>query len=228
MIRFFLYSCLLITLLSCGQNKPEQSPAVAPFNEGVAFSLDADAHKKQGNEEQAKALYILAIQKFQETVRLDPSHKMVAGALGHSYYMTKDYRNGRSWYEKSISLGDSLPISHQEYGLCILNLGDLEGGKKALSKALELSRGPELKNKTVLDLYDVGTLAFHYGSIFEQQGEAEKGINYKKFGVSSLLMAHELDSSDLDVIGKIAEFAEAMGEQKIADRYYAKLEPREP
>jgi tetratricopeptide (TPR) repeat protein len=220
----YLVIILLIslTLFGCTQNN-KKDLAFKVFNSGVTLSLDAVNEYKNGNYEKSEELNKMAIDKFIETLKVDSLHKLAPSALGHSYYLTKDFKNGIVWFEKAISIDSTAAINYREYGLCKINLGDIEGGRIAIDKAFKLDPSKEIREMTVLDLLDIGSLAFEYGNGYEKQGEKEKGLGYQQFSVEVLLTAYNMDSTNIDVIKKIADFTERLGDKQTSKRFIGKI-----
>lgn len=214
-----LISCLLlvISLFSCMENKEKASFKL--FNEGVKFSLEAGDNFEMGKIEPALELNRKAIDKFLETYKSDSTHQLVKSALGHSYYLQKDYKNGIHWYELANKLDTPYAVSYRELGLCRINLGDIKNGESDLKKSFQLDNSKENKQITVLDLKDIGELAFNYGEEYEEEGDKVKGLGYKKFAIGVLWLASNLDTSNLEIKNRIAEFAEKIGDLNTAKKF---------
>jgi len=76
-----------------------------------------------------------------------------------------------------------------------------------------------IKELTIQDLNDIGDLAFQYGEGYIEQGEPEKGKEYKTFSVGVLMLAFYYDQSKKDVALKISDFADKMGDKETANQY---------
>ena len=220
-------SIILLTLFafSCG-NKDErkmEGAAFKAFNEGVSLSLDAVNMIQEQNFEKAEELNLKAIEKFQKTLEIDSTHKGAPSALGHSYYLIRDYQKGIDWYEKAIEIDSTLSVNHLEYGLCLVNKGQIGIGKKSIEKALVIDKSKEVLGQATYSLYDIGVLAFDYGNGFMEQGELEQGMMYKKFAVEVLFAAIQLDPENHEVKSKIIEFSEVLGDTVTSKSFAEKL-----
>jgi len=199
---------LIIFYLSCSKSKKEK--AFDEFNAGVSISLDAQNEMANGNYELAEKLNKDAISKFENALKIDSEYKGVPSALGHSYYLAKDYQKGIEWYEKAINIDSTMAINHLEYGLCKVNKGDIISGRKAINYAIQLNKSSEIKQQAVYSLFDIGVLAFNYGEQFQAEGENEKGKEFKKFGINVLYAAQDIDSTNLEVNKHITDFTNKM------------------
>ena len=211
-----------LTAFGCSQNK-KKNLAFKVFNEGVTLSLDAGDELKKRNYEKSLELNKKAIDKFVETLKVDSMHKLAPSALGHSYYLIKNFKDGIFWFEKAISIDSFSAINYREYGLCKMNLGDIDGGKLAIEKAFKLDSSKEIREITTSDLLDIGSLAFDYGKGYEKQGEKQKGLGYKQFAVGVLLTAHNIDSTNLDLIRKIADLTKELGDNQTSKIFKDKI-----
>jgi tetratricopeptide (TPR) repeat protein len=196
---------LAFGLFGCSQNKKDAAFKV--FNEGVSLSLDAGEHFEKGEDSLAFQKYEAAIQKFKQTIKIDSSHAGAASAIGFANYETRRFDEAETWFGKAIEMNQESAIDHQFMGLSKINLGDVVGGKASLERAHALDNSREMLNKTIENLRSIGELAFSYGEGYEQQGEPQKGIDYKKFGVSVLLTALSYDKGNHEVKELIRVYA---------------------
>jgi len=209
-------------MTSCGQTD-KQSKSFKVFNEGVSYSLDATIELEKGNFENAIELNTKAIDKFLEMLQIDSTHKMALGALGHSYYMIRDYQKGIEWYEKANMVDTNNVANYLEYGLCLINLGDLSNGNSAIEKAISIDNSKASIDHAVYNLLDIGTLAFDYGKEYDKQGDKEEGQAYKEFSIAVLLIAHHLDTTNQEVIRPIIDFSEKIGYAETAEEFKNKV-----
>ncbi|RZK16664.1 MAG: tetratricopeptide repeat protein [Pedobacter sp.] len=211
---------ILLSLLACQESK--EKLAFKLFNEGVKYSLDAADEAEKGKFDSALELNRKAIEKFLETYKTDSTHQLVKSVLGHSYYIQKDYKEGIHWYELANKLDSSIAVNYKELGLCKINLGDIKNGALNINKALELDNSKENKENTILDLKDIGILAFKYGEDYDKQGNKEKGLDYKKFAIGVLSVANNLDTTNFEIKNSIAEYAKRIGDISMAKKYKKK------
>ena len=222
-MRLFVIILIVSILINgCSQNK-KKDLAFKVFNDGVTLSLKAVNEYDKGNYDKSDELNKKAIDKFIETIKIDSTHLLAPSALGHSYYLIRDYKNGLLWYEKAITIDSMVAANYREYGLCKINLGDIDGGKLNIDKAFKLDTSKEIKEMTILDLSDIGSLAFDYGLGYDKQGEKDKGLAYKQFSVGVLMTAFNYDSANLDIIKKIADFSDKLGDKNTSKRFYKKI-----
>ena len=215
MYKYLLFVFIIQFNFCHGQAPENKSHKI--FNEGVSLSLEAAQAMAKDEFEQSQALNRLAIKKFQETLEIDPNHLLAPSALGHSYYLIRDFQKGIEWYAKAIQLDSNIAINHLEYGLCKINKGNIEEGRKAIDKALSLDTSSVLKEQTVFELMNIGILAFDYGEGYEAQGEAEKGVSYKRFAIGVMIMTYEIAPENRTIIAYIVDYAEKFGDTDTAD-----------
>ncbi len=223
-MRYFAIILFISILLNgCSQHKKDDL-AFKVFNEGVTLSLNAIDEYKKCNYKKSEELNKKAIDIFIETLKIDSTHLLAPSALGHCYYLIRDFENGLEWYRKAISIDSMIAANYREYGLCKINMGDIDGGRLELDKAFKLDTSKEIKEITILDLSDIGSLAFDYGIGYEKQGEKDKGLEYKKFSVGVLMTAYNYDTINLDVIKKIADFSDKLGDKNKSKIFYKKIQ----
>ena len=69
----------------------------------------------------------------------------------------------------------------------------LQEGKSDIEKAFFMDTTKEIRELTIQDLTDIGELAFQYSDGYVQQGEPEKGKDYKTFSIAVLMLAFDYD-----------------------------------
>jgi tetratricopeptide (TPR) repeat protein len=192
----------------------------------VALNLDAIEEQNKGNFEKAAALNKQSIDKFKETFKLDSTHPVVRGALGHSFYIDKQFEEAIHWFEQANKVSGEMAANYREMGLCKINIGQIKEGKDDIDKAFSMDTTKEIRELTLQDLTDIGELAFQYGDGYIQQGEPDKGKDYKAFAIGVLMLAYEYDNSRKDLAIKIADFADKSGDKETAKKYKALVEKR--
>lgn len=218
MKRLSLITMLTLSLFSCGKTKKEKAFLI--FNEGVSLNLDADLAFEAGKMESAFNLNRQSVNKFRETLNINSTHTGARSALGHSLYLDKQYGEAIYWFKKSNEVySEMATTTYREMGLCKINIGQVEEGKADLDKAFALDNTKKARENTVLDLNDIGVLAFSYGEDYMKQSELEKGNTYKKFAIQVLKLAFGYDNSKKDIALKISEFAEKTGDKETASKY---------
>lgn len=195
---------MAFTLFNCGQKKNDDTFQV--FNEGVSLNLKSIEEQNKGNFEKAAALNQQSIDKFKETLKLDSTHPIVRSALGHSLYIDKQFKEAIHWFDQANKVNGEGAANYREMGLCKINLDQKKEGKSDIDKAFSIDTTKEIRDITILDLTDIAELSSQYGDNFIQQGEPEKGNNYKLFSIEVLMLAFDYDNARKDIALKIANF----------------------
>lgn len=204
-------------LFSCAQKKNNKT--FQAFNEGVSLNLKSIEEQNNGNFEKATALNRQSIDKFKETLKLDSTHPVVRSALGHSLYIDKQFKEAIQWFGYANKVNGETAANYREMGLCKINLGQIQEGKRDIDKAFSMDTTKEIRELTILDLTDIGALAFQYGDGYIQQGEPDKGKGYKAFSIGVLMLAFEYDKSKKDIALTISDFADKFGDTETATKY---------
>lgn len=208
---------MMFNIFGCSQKK--EGKAFKVFNEGVTLSLDAAEQAESGNIEKANELNSKAIEKYKETLTIDNDHKIARSALGHSYYLQREFKEGIRWFEQANKLDTPTASNYRELGLCKINLGQISEGKTDIDKAFEMDKGSEIKEITILDLVDIGHLAFEYGEGYEAEGDKEKGRSYKRFSIGVLITAFNINKTNKEVAKVISEYAGKIGDTTTMSKY---------
>lgn len=208
---------MAFSLFSCGQKKDDKTFQV--FNEGVTLNLSAIEEQNKGNFDKAASLNKQSIDKFNETFKLDSTHPVVRSALGHSLYIDKQFKEAINWFDQANKVNGEAAVNYREMGLCKINIGQIQAGKADIDKAFSMDTTKEIRKLTIQDLTDIGELAFQYGDGYVQQGEPDKGKDYKTFSIGVLILAFEYDKSRKDIALTIADFAEKLGDKETAKKY---------
>jgi tetratricopeptide (TPR) repeat protein len=208
---------MAFSLFSCGQKKNDKAFQV--FNEGVSLNLKSIDEQNKGNFDKAISLNKQSIDKFKETFKLDSTHAIVRSALGHSLYIDKQFQEAIHWFVQANKVNGEAAVNYREMGLCKINLGQIQEGKNDIDKAFLMDTTKEIRELTIQDLTDIGELAFQYGDGYAQQGEPEKGKDYKTFSIAVLMLAFDYDNSKKDIALKISDFANKLGDKETANKY---------
>ena len=231
-LHFFslgLLCTLLFALSSCGgsdtpntdgtagTDSPIDSAANSAFNEGMALSMEAVQAMEANDLERAQVLNAQAVELFTSVLDTDPNNLLATSAIGHSYYLMREFDLGIEWYQKAIAIDSSLAVNHLEYGLCLMNKGKVDLGRQAINTALQLDPSEETRDQAVYSLYNIAVMAWDFGSGYEQNGEPERGHGFKTFGIHVLLTANQYHPMQVDVVQKLQEYSQALGDTAIAN-----------
>ena len=208
---------MTFSLFSCGQKKDDKTFQV--FNEGVSLNLKAIEEQNKRNFEKAATLNKQSIDKFKETIKLDSTHPVVRSALGHSLYIDKQFQEAIKWFDQANKVSGDAAVNYREMGLCKINIGQIQVGKSDIDRAFLMDTTKEIREITIQDLTDIGELAFSYGDGYIQQGEPDKGKDYKTFSIGVLMLAFEYDKSNKDIALKIADYADKFGDKETTSKY---------
>src|SRR4051812_33161468 len=95
----------LLSVFSCHNKKPGNAFDV--FNEGVSLSLDAIDEENKGNNEKAVDLNRQSIEKFKETLQIDPTHPIARSAIGHGLYLNRQYSEAIQWFQQANKISSA-------------------------------------------------------------------------------------------------------------------------
>lgn len=218
-----LLALTAIIMISCKPNLQEKTFKV--FNEGVSLNLKSIEEQDKGNYEKAISLNKQSIEKFKETLKLDPKHQLAYGALGHSLYVNGQFEEAINWLEKAIKIDSKSASNFREIGLSKINLGEIKDGKNDIDKAFKIDTSAQIRKLTIDDLYDISKLAIQYSENFTKAAEQEKSKDYKKFAVGVLATAFEYDRSRKDIALKIAELTNSLGDKETSNKFEAYAKP---
>lgn len=222
---------ILFNLLSCREKQKEETKSQESqkeetknkdyvlFNEALTLNLESILEQAKGNYEKASELNKKSIEKFKETLGIDSTHRGARAALAQVLYMDKQFAESIYWFEQAIRTDGEVAANYRGLGLSKINLGKIQEGAADIDKAFSIDTTAEIREVTIQDLTYIGDLAFSYGDGFIQQGEPKKGNDYKSFSIGALILAYEYDSTKKDIASKIAKYAEAIGEEKKAEKY---------
>lgn len=210
---------MTFSLFSCGQKKNDKTFQV--FNEGVSLNLKSFDEQNKGNFEKAASLNKQSIDKFKEVLNLDSTHAVVRSALGHGLYIDKQFKDAIYWFGQANKVNGEAAINFREMGLCKINLGQIQDGKTDIDRALSLDTTKEIRELTIQNLLDIGELAVQYSDGYIQQGDLDKGKDYKTFSIGVLILAFEYDKSRKDIALIISDLADKLGDKETAIRYKA-------
>lgn len=218
-IVYLLLFCIIV-LSGCMQRQKESAFDV--FNEGVSYSLQAG---QETDAIKAADLGRKAVEKYQQTLQMDSTHKIARSALGHSYYLLDEYPQAIHWFEASNRIDTASVAAYRELGICRIAMNQDEAGWNDLQHAFRLDslygQGSlaETKRITADDLYSMGCQAFEYGETYDEQGQADKGRGFKEFGTNILFMAYSIESSRKEIAKAIAERTGKLGDAKLQKKY---------
>lgn len=185
------------------------------YNEGVAFSLEANELMNTGEIEAGKKKLELSIEKFKETLQVNPNHKGALSAIGFSNFEIENYDEAINWFLKATKVDPEFALNYQFLGLSQINKGRVEEGEKNIEKAFELDDSEEMRTITIENLVDIGNLAYSYGNAYEKEGKIAQGNNYRRFGVRILISALEYSHFNKKIAIIIQEYAEKMNDDAL-------------
>ena len=138
---------------------------------------------------------------------IDSSYQGIYGALGHSFFMMRDFNNGMQCYERALRRDSAIVDYSLEYGLCVLNEGDVQRGVALIEQVLSGESNRDVIDKATASLITTSKLAFEYGEGCEYEGNLKEGLASKQYAIEVLQVAHQLDQSNQKVIQYIVDFS---------------------
>ena len=229
--------CLaFISLISCqGESGDTQEPtnseqvtsqkAAKIYESLLAYAAEADNYLAVGNLPQAELLAKdKLIPEGERLVTIDPNYEpAVAAALGHGYYLTKDYHKAAEWLQKAVDIDPSNARNFKELGLSYFSLGKIPKGQENIAQSIGRDEEEANRKAIVTAMYDIGNTSYDFGSEYLVGGEPTKGKDYQLYGLAILRLAYDLDGQDPLLLKQIIAFAQALGEEEIVKTYQALL-----
>ncbi|RFS21757.1 hypothetical protein DVR12_13935 [Chitinophaga silvatica] len=213
----------LFILTSCHQSAIKREKATEIFNEGIAINLESIEAQNKQDWERASDLNKQSIAKFLEAYEIDSSYYVIFSALGHCYYIDKQFDVAIPFFERYLKIDDKSAVSIRELGLCKINKGKIEDGKSDIDKAFVLDTSQTIRTMTIQDLEGISDLAFEYGDAYRNEGEIQKGKDYKNFSVIVLALAFEYNKNDDRIREKIIKLAKEIGNREMEEAYKKKI-----
>ena len=84
-------------------------------------------------------MYQLADLYVQQAEKIEPGKPEHYDLLGYIHFSMENYEMSKTWNEKSIKIDPSNAYAYKGMGLCLVRLGDRQGGIRMIKKAIELT-----------------------------------------------------------------------------------------
>ncbi|RZA00295.1 MAG: hypothetical protein EOP47_14410 [Sphingobacteriaceae bacterium] len=198
----FINLICLLALTSCGESAKQKADKL--FNEGTTRSADAAEAAGKGYVYRGIQLNDEAIQLFRQTLQADSTHSKAKSALGHSFYVAKNYTDALTWFEKADT-ADFTPTNYLEMGLSKINKGMVAEGKHDIDKALKMDSSEKFKTATINGIYDIGKQALENTKRLAAEGNKQIGMAYSGFAAGLLQTALEMDTTRKDIAKSLKE-----------------------
>ena len=195
-----------------------------------ALDAEARAEESQGHPD-------VAIQKYQEMVKLYPRLPIAYNNLGRLLYQQGRFRDAVDPLKRAAELDPKLEAPHAQLGFCLFQLGDFAASRREFQTALKLSPNDAVAKlflaRSLLELRDVKGAAKLLDQLHDRDpNNAEVlfslGWAYADLAVSTLGAIQKVDPDSylIDVLqGKYAEVKQAFPE---AAEYYKKAIAKSP
>lgn len=191
----------------------------------LEYARQVDQHLADGNPPQAELVaQDKLIPECQRLIALDPNYESsVAAALGHGYYLTKNYNEAATWLKKAVEVDPSNYRNYKELGLAYFNIGDIKNGQDNIAQAIGRFDDEDNRQEIVQAMFEIGNTSFDFGSEYVSGGEPTKGKDYQLYGLGILRLAYDLDGQDPTLLKQIIAFAKALEEEEVVKTYEALL-----
>lgn len=218
MNRFItLAAIILFGFSSCVSSKEK---ATKVYEEGVALSQQASASLEKGDATNAQALYKQSIEKFDAALQLDSTLTAARSAKAASLYGSGQYQDALSIYQQvNGTEGGETAASLRDIGLIKLHQGELTEGQEFLDKAITLDHSKELVAAINKELLRIGEKNFNEGAELKKQGDSDTAKKHQSYAMNVLMLAYYYDNTRKDVAGKIAEYADVVGDYTVKMQY---------
>lgn len=174
------------------------------------LDTEARAEEKQGHPD-------VAIQKYQEILRLNPKLPAAYNNLGRLYYQQGRFQEAMEPLKRASELDPRLEAPHAQLAFCFFQMGDFASARREFQTALKLNPGDGIAKlflaRSLLELQDVkGALKL----LDQLQQEDPKNVEvlftlgwaYAGLAVSTLVAIQQVDPNSYlteVLLGKYAE-----------------------
>jgi tetratricopeptide (TPR) repeat protein len=127
-------------------------------SDGASQVSAARTYFNQGQEFAKKQSWYLAIQAYQQSVRLDPKFIDAWNNLGHAYRKTKDYDKALDAYKRALELKPDYADAHEYLGRTYLAMGNKDAAMREheILKRLDAKMAGELLKAIQANNADLG------------------------------------------------------------------------
>lgn len=194
------------------------------LNQGIADSLNAQRLMATALVE-AKQLSERAISWFLQANTLSPESAIVLGALGHHLYFhatefdEASFEVAYDYFNRALEQEPDNVTFLCEAGLCCINIGDLTEASAYFESALAYDNSKETRNFISAELTTIGQRVFEHGYSLLSHKSLSKTHCHKKFAVSILMIAFQIDGRNGALARRISQWAELIGDGVTADEY---------
>jgi len=193
------------------------------FAEGERLKRQAMSAFEVGNVEEGKETAIKAIQSFTDAHTFDTTG-ITACSIGYMHYQLGQYNKSIEWFETSVNVNavsKDNDFAYQYWGMSEVSRGNFEKSLDAFYQSVSVNLAPAHKEQVVDEIDNFGNYSWNLGK--KNQDNPPTANSYKKYGLSTWLVAYSVDTMNVALTKKIIGAAKELNETALVERYEQKL-----
>jgi len=189
------------------------------FNEGIRYSLEAQTHREEGRAEAAFEAMQRSVAAFDEVLALDPQHPQALSGKALELSQLGQLQEAIDLFRKSIELEPGFCENYRQLGLCLIEQGDVEGGREATLKALELRSSPDYRKTIVIEVYNFGGYTMTRAAGHRDAGRRQEELENYRRAKAVFELAQEISPGFEPAIRGLGIVCSCLGERDESARY---------
>lgn len=193
------------------------------FEQGEKLKRQALTAFEVGNEEEGREVAKKAIEAFTRAHTFDTTG-ITACSIGYMYYQLGAYSKSIEWFESSVNVDALLKdndFAYKYWGMAEVSRGNFETSLDAFYQSVSVNLDPAHKEQVVEEIDRFGDYSWNLG--LKNQDNPPTAFSYKKYGLSTWLVAYSVDTMNVEITKKIIGASKELDQTALAARYEKKL-----